>query len=73
MNNDLQQLLVRLVWLLGVVSILWVGVTFASHDMHVRNGCYQQGVTGLPQGMDQTFLQTQSDAYKRCLSANISK
>lgn len=73
MNNEVRQLLVRLGWVLGVLSLLWFGALLASGDMTVRNKCYAEGVAGLPQGVDQTLLQSQSPAYKQCLSAAVTK
>lgn len=73
MNHELKQLLITFIFFLATVSVIWIGATITASDIAVRNDCYKQGVAGLPQGVDQTLLQTQSNAYKDCLSANINK
>lgn len=73
MNNEVQQLVIRLGWIFGVLSLLWFGAFLASGDMTVRNKCYAEGVAGLPQGVDQTLLQSQSNSYKQCLSSAVTK
>ncbi|HSA84382.1 MAG TPA: hypothetical protein VLF20_05880 [Patescibacteria group bacterium] len=68
MNRDVKQLLVVFVLVCLEIGFLWAGTLLVSPDMNQRNDCYAEGVAGLPQGVDQTLLQTQSKAYKECLA-----
>lgn len=67
MNKEVRQLLIMVGLVFGALGTLWIGAKISSADIEIRNICYKAGVDGLPQGMDQTFLQTQSKAYKDCL------
>lgn len=73
MNQEVRQLLVRLGFVVATMGAIWFGATVTASDIAVRHKCYQEGVAGLPQGVDQTLLQTQSNAYKTCLSLNSGK
>jgi len=67
MSKDVKQLLVMLSLNIAVLGALWLGVTLSSTDLNLRDSCYKQGVESLPQGIDQTFLHTQS-TFSKCLT-----
>jgi len=68
MNHEVRQLVITFLLVVGTFSSLWLGVIVTSADMRVRVTCYERGVQSLPQGVDQTLLQTQSKAYRDCLA-----
>jgi hypothetical protein len=65
--KELKAILLRVAIIIFILSGLYLTAHPRAQEQSMREKCYQSGVANLPQGVDQTLLQKESQVYQECL------